>query len=191
MPGRNLRRPILFVIALVAFTLTGCTPRKPPVTARSVQPPALTVARCHIHGGLPDPSPACTPGAVRTTDVSVICHGGSTRQYRPSSSYTYALKRQQIIAYGYVDTAPGHYEEDHLVPLELGGDGRDPKNLWPEPHAGKNNSFDKDKVENYLHRQVCSGTMTAQAAQRGIASDWRQYLTRASRAAMKTEGRVE
>jgi hypothetical protein len=72
---------------------------------------------------------------------------------------------------------PSHYEEDHLVPLELGGDGRDPKNLWPEPHAGKNNSFDKDKVENYLRRQVCSGTMTAEAAQSGIANDWRQYLS--------------
>jgi hypothetical protein len=55
---------------------------------------------------------------------------------------------------------PSHYEEDHLVALEIGGDGKDPKNLWPEPHEWKDNSFDKDKIENWLHRQVCSGAMT-------------------------------
>src|SRR5216683_2609243 len=27
---------------------------------------------------------------------------------------------------------PAHYEEDHLVSLELGGHPRDPRNLWPE-----------------------------------------------------------
>jgi hypothetical protein len=88
---------------------------------------------------------------VRTTDVDSICHGGSTKQYRPPSSYTNTLKRQQLIAYGYPDTDPSHYEEDHLVALEIG-----------------------------LHRQVCSGAMTPEEAQRGISTDWRQYLPQVS-----------
>jgi hypothetical protein len=68
------------------------------------------------------------------------------------------------------------YEEDHLISLEVGGDGSDPNNLWPEPHDGKYNSYLKDKVENWLHKQICSGAMTPQEAQKGIAADWRQYV---------------
>jgi hypothetical protein len=97
-----------------------------------------------------DLDPMCTPGAVRTTSVDDFCHGGSTKQLRPPSSYTTKLKREQLVEYGYADSNPADYEEDHLISLEIGGDGSDPKNLWPEPHAGKYNSFIKDKVENWL-----------------------------------------
>jgi hypothetical protein len=122
------------------------------------------------------PDPTCTPGAVRTTRVDEICHGGSTKPYRPPVSYTNAIKQSGIIAYGYVDTNMQNYEEDHLISLELGGSGDDPRNLWPEPHEGQYNSYMKDRVENWLHRQVCSGAMSPEEAQRGIATDWRQYL---------------
>ena len=66
---------------------------------------------------------------------------------------------------------PGDYEEDHLIPLELAGDPRDPRNLWPEPYA-KPGAKQKDAVENYLHKQVCSGVMPLVEAQRIIAADW-------------------
>jgi hypothetical protein len=36
--------------------------------------------------------------------------------------------------YGLTGT-PSAYEEDHLIPLELGGALRNPKNLRPEPRA--------------------------------------------------------
>jgi hypothetical protein len=88
--------------------------------------------------GVPDPrltpgavNPAVTPANLRKT----ICAKGWTATVRPASSYTTALKRQQIAQYGYTDTALAHYEEDHLVSLELGGDPRDPANLWPEPYS--------------------------------------------------------
>jgi hypothetical protein len=175
-----MRRAIVVLMALAVSGITGCAHKAPPSRTASVQAPALLPGHCHSENGLPDSSPTCTPGAVRTTDVNSICHGGSTRQYRPPSSYTTALKRQQLVAYGYADTDPSHYEEDHLVSLEIGGDGRDPKNLWPEPHNGPDNSFDKDKVENWLHRKVCSGAMTPAEAQSGIRVDWRQYLPQVS-----------
>jgi hypothetical protein len=33
--------------------------------------------------------------------------------------------------------ALGDFEEDHFIPLAVGGSPRSPKNLWPEPYEGK------------------------------------------------------
>lgn len=63
----------------------------------------------------------------------------------------------------------GHYEYDHLIPLELGGATNDRRNLWPEPGASPN---PKDTVENALNRKVCDGKLTLARAQRLIASNW-------------------
>lgn len=131
------------------------------------------------------PDARLTPGAA-SADVTpanindTICVSGYTsgrrhddgRTVRPSSSYTTALKRQQIVEYGYADTRLADYEEDHLIPLELGGDGYAPRNLWPEPYAGSTGARIKDKVENALHRLVCAGQVGLRAAQRAIASNW-------------------
>jgi hypothetical protein len=64
------------------------------------------------------------------------------------------------------------YEEDHLIPLEVGGHPTDPKNLWPEPYNVPNGARQKDKVENLLHSRVCSGQMTLADAQNLIGSNW-------------------
>jgi hypothetical protein len=88
------------------------------------------------------------------------------------------LKLAQILEYGYTDRTPSHYQEDHLVPLELGGAPRDPRNLWPEPNVivlpdGTSvGSHAKDNLEDHLHRAVCAGTMGLGDAQRLIAGDW-------------------
>jgi hypothetical protein len=177
-----MKAPRVASIALVSSLLAGCAHEIP----LSAPGPALRAHSCRSENGLPDPR--CTPGAVRTTDVQSICHGGRTRQFRPPTSYTNALKRQQLAAYGYADTDPSHYEEDHLIPLGIGGDGRDRKNLWPEPHS---DSSDKDRVERWLRRQVCSGAMTPGDAQRGIAANWRQYLPQVNDVATNRRGRFE
>ena len=138
--------------------------------------PPLGGALCHARavaaGVLPDP--ACTPGAtnpeVTQANIgSTICRAGYTTTIRPPTSYTSALKRQQIVAYGYPDTNPGDYEEDHLISLELGGAARDQRNLWPEPGHSPNS---KDRVENVLHSRLCAGTLALAEAQRRIATDW-------------------
>src|SRR3954469_7643132 len=87
----------------------------------------------------------------------------------PPASYTNQLKRQQIRDYGYTDTNPAHYEEDHLIPLSLGGAPRDPHNLWPEPGASPN---PKDQDEYDLYRMVCAGSMTLGAARAAILTKW-------------------
>jgi hypothetical protein len=115
-----------------------------------------------------------------TTDnlATTICISGWTAGIRPPSAYTGALKLAQIIEYGYEDRSPSHYQEDHLVPLELGGAPRDPANLWPEPNyvvlpdGTEVGSGAKDGLEDALHRRVCAGTMQLGDAQRLIAGDW-------------------
>jgi hypothetical protein len=158
---------------LTVETAGGTQPTNPTNPTNPTDVTNLPSQHCAIQGGLPDST--CTPGVVRTTDLNVICHQ-TTKQFRPPSSYTTALKRKQIGFYAYPDTNLADYEEDHLISLELGGDGYDPKNLWPEPHTGNFNSFDKDKVENWLHKQVCAGSMDIKDAQKGIAENWKQYL---------------
>jgi len=82
---------------------------------------------------------------------------------------------RQIREYGYADTNLRDYEEDHLIPLEVGGNPTDPRNLWPEPYQtsiSDGGAYYKDKVENYLHEQVCAGRISLQDAQHEIAKDW-------------------
>ena len=124
--------------------------------------------------GLPDR--ACTPGAIdpRVTQDNIgetICVSGYTTTVRPPTSYTTPLKVKQMAAYGWTGTT-SDYEEDHLIPLEVGGNPTDPNNLWPEPYAEPNGARDKDKVENLLHSRVCSGQMTLADAQQLVASNW-------------------
>lgn len=129
-------------IAMLAGTVAG--------SLCLTTPAAHADTAFHAHGSvtatcsqarLPLPDPVCTPG-VTNPDVtqgsigSTICKSGWTKTIRPPVSYTNKLKAQGIKDYGYTDTNMSDYEEDHFLPLELGGAPRDPKNLWPEPHDG-------------------------------------------------------
>ena len=146
-----------------------------PLKVNPKLPPRKPAGSCHVNGELPDAT--CTPGVANAgvTQANIqqtICSpgysSGQRKKYAPVS-YTDALKRQQIREYGYKDTVPGDYEEDHLISLELGGHPNDPRNLWPEaPHSPNA----KDKVEDELHKKVCSGQMTLAEAQRIISTDW-------------------
>ncbi len=164
-------------VIVFALVVTACEnpsgPPTPTVTA------GVTPGACHIRGTLPDST--CTPGTTNpnvtpSTIGSTICVDGWTKTIRPPVSYTDHLKIQQIAEYGYADTSPADYEEDHLIALSLGGHPTDPHNLWPEPRYGSPNAADKDKIENYLRAQVCAGKMPLVEAQKGIATDWTQYL---------------
>lgn len=119
------------------------------------------------------PDPGCTPGATNPAVTQsgiyrTICTHGWTATVRPPESYTHELKLEQMGRYGDTGSTSG-YEEDHLVPLELGGSPADPNNLWPQPGASPN---PKDDVEYAANRAVCGGRMTLAAAQREIADDW-------------------
>ncbi|MCL5798229.1 MAG: HNH endonuclease [Patescibacteria group bacterium] len=130
--------------------------------------PSLSTG-CQTKGGLPDTR--CTPGAIITqTTKDEICQAGYAKSVRNVSE---SEKKQAYAEYGIFSHATGEYEVDHLVSLELGG-SNDIANLWPEAAAPTPGFHEKDKVENYLHKMVCNGSITLVQAQQEIATDWLQ-----------------
>jgi hypothetical protein len=128
------------------------------------------------------PHPQLTPDVTQDNISSTICVRGWTRTVRPPEAFTRDLKRQQIAQYGYTDTDLRDYEEDHLIPRELGGAPADPRNLWPRPHEAPDGwgSYAKDKLEGRLNALVCNGALPLDGARAAIATDWvaafRQYV---------------
>jgi hypothetical protein len=167
------------------------------------------------------PDLARTPGAAnpqvtqRNIGDTICGRRWSTRLIRPPAQYTSRLKREQLREYGEtvrqsraqlinpntgkVDTTQcvAHsdnmacYEEDHLIPLEDGGDPTDPRNLWPEPYNTRvggtiMGAHQKDVVEAFVHDEVCYGipgskknsyipattSVTLRRGQEILAGDW-------------------
>lgn len=115
------------------------------------------------------PDPDCTPGAVFAhATPALICTSGYAGSVRnvPESE-----KSQAYAAYGITKHAPGQYEVDHLVPLELGG-SNDIANLWPEAASPRLGFHEKDILENALHSAVCAGKLPLQVAQAQIVHNW-------------------
>lgn len=102
---------------------------------------------------------------------------GYSRRVRNVSSST---KRAAYAEYGIASHTPGRYEVDHLVSLELGG-SNSIANLWPEAAQPTPGFHEKDQVENYLHEQVCNGTISLQQAQHEIGTDWLTVYNHMSR----------
>ena len=116
-----------------------------------------------------NPDPIKTPGDVLTTDPDVICVSGYTKQVRHVMK---ATKDQVYDAYGIDHRYPGQYEVDHLISLELGG-SNDIKNLWPESFITQPlNAHVKDRLENTLHKLICTHQLSVQQAQQEIATNW-------------------
>ena len=174
-----MRTRILFAIlaAGIGMLLAGAPP---------VQPHRIGPAEIY-------PDPKRTPGAANpeVTQQNIqdtICNRQwSTKLIRPPSQYTSNLKRKQLREYGdaahqaradLVNPSTGKvettrcvahsdnmacYEEDHLIPLEDGGDPTDPRNLWPEPYNTKvgwafMGARQKDVVEGFIHDEICHDT---------------------------------
>jgi hypothetical protein len=168
------RIPFAILAAGIDIVLAGVPPAKP-----------HRIGPADIY-----PDPVRTPGAAnpQVTQRNIrdnICNREwSTKLIRPPSEYTSRLKRKQLREYvdtvhqtraelinpktGKVDTTRcvarsdnmACYEEDHLIPLEDGGDPTNPRNLWPEPyntHVGRviMGARQKDVVEAFIHDEIC------------------------------------
>lgn len=114
----------------------------------------------------------CTPWAILTTDIKTLCVSGYTSTVRnvPESE-----RKQVFQEYGIPYSQASWYEVDHLISLELGG-SNDIKNLWPESYSIQQGARVKDQVEDYLHRQICNGKMSATEAQKEISSGWTKVV---------------
>jgi len=116
---------------------------------------------------LPDSSK--TPGDTLDVTRDDICVAGYTKTVR---NVPKAVKDTVYASYGIGQHAPGEYEMDHLISLELGG-SNSVRNLGPQSYKTSPwNAHVKDKLENRLHADVCSGKLALKAAQQDIARDW-------------------
>ncbi len=186
---RNILTLVVVLVVAIYIFITGGSSgstqpaEQPPVTTTPLQvtvPPTVEggtsapalgqrtkTSGCVAANGLPDS--ACTPGAIfPDATVDKICTPGYSTQVRnvPDS-----VKNQVYDEYGITSHTTGQYEVDHLVSLELGG-SNDISNLWPEAADPRPGFHEKDKVEDYLHQQVCDGKMSLQDAQYQIATNW-------------------
>jgi hypothetical protein len=157
----------------------------------------LVALRIHLNGqrsgstavlssgeGYDLPDSRFTPGAAdpavnQDNLAETICKKGYTRTVRPAERYTSNLKRDQLDDpdRGYSDQNLRDYEEDHLIPLEIGGSPNDPRNLGPEHWADPEGARTKDRLENELHRRICSQRDDADwvslaDAQRAFSTNW-------------------
>jgi hypothetical protein len=121
------------------------------------------------------PDPKLTPGDIVTEKAAVVCKAGYSKTVR----HVTAAKRKEVLKEYHAK--PGHYECDHRISLELGG-SNDIKNLWPEDYP---QATHKDFVENYLHRQVCAGSMSLQEAQFLIVNKWEEIYEKTFKASRR------
>jgi len=91
---------------------------------------------------------------------------------RPPAAYTNGIKKLQLIQYGFADKNLKHYEQDHLIAIEMGGNPRDPRNEWPQHRAGKCSASQKDRLENAMHKLICAHKIDLAVAQFQIAHNW-------------------
>jgi hypothetical protein len=142
-----------------------------------------------MKGDLPLPDPDCTPGAVNPTlTLDVLKTKGFTTKCVRNQATSAAEKRKTYAWYKIKPPtnnkgATMTCELDHVISLQLGG-ADVLENLWPQcgPKGVKlpRRYFkQKDVVENYLAREIKAGRITLSDAQKGIATDWTQYLAAA------------
>ena len=167
------RRTGVALMGALAITLSialgGCNL----VSVVTPVPPAATGTQGHAGPAGLYPDPTLTPGDVFPgVTAREVCVSGYSKSVRAVSSDERASVYQR---YG-IANAPGMHEVDHFISLELGGSNM-VTNLWPEPYVtpntpGQIGAHEKDRVENYLHAQVCNGSMTLPQAQEAIRTDW-------------------
>lgn len=117
----------------------------------------------------PYPDPRCSPGvALAGVTAATVCRPGYASSVRNVPA---GIERAVYKAYGIVSRSSGQYEVDHVISLELGGSNA-AANLYPEAAEPRPGFHEKDKVENWLHAQVCAGRLTLAAAQRLVARSW-------------------
>ena len=147
---------ILFLLPIATFAAYGVQSK---------------ISGCLANQILPDS--ACSPGAVLTTNIKTICVVGYTKTVR---DVPLSERKKVFKEYGIPYASSSNYEVDHIISLELGG-SNDIANLYPESYKIADGARVKDVLENYLHKQVCKGSMNIQEAQKEISSNWLKYYT--------------
>ena len=161
---------IIFLLLYLWMNQNSFSNMKPAATKKGSIPQwgkRTKTSGCDTKQNFPDK--ACTPGDVLPNITKDdICRP----DYSKGISIIQESESNAVFAeYGIGNYTSGRYEVDHFVSLELGG-SNDISNLWPELVDPKPGFHEKDKVEDYLRNQVCSGAMTLEEAQIKIVNNW-------------------
>jgi hypothetical protein len=126
----------------------------------------------NLYPMLPDSS--LTPGAVSDTSAAVICQPGYALAHRPDEEQSLFLKRANLDRYNVSRSSISDVELDALIPICLGGNHYDQRNLWPQPWRGQWNAKVKDDLEKRVCREDCALRDDAQVArdQKAFAANW-------------------
>jgi hypothetical protein len=136
---------------------------------------------CYLGSALADDVPDLnkTSGAVRAgLTKAKIC---SIKWGRDERHVTQQMKEQVFSLYGFsgyddprcVPKGKRTCEIDHLISRELGG-ADEVKNLWPQAYGTSPwNASLKDKLENRLNKEMCSGRVSLKRARDMLVNDWR------------------
>jgi hypothetical protein len=116
-------------------------------------------------------APALNPAVTQGTIASTICATGWTRTVRPYVADMKRIKAEMLADVGEPIERRNRYELDHVVPLALGGDPIDRRNLALQPI---DEAREKDAVEVCLSSLVCQGKIALEDAQSAIWEDWRK-----------------
>lgn len=114
------------------------------------------------------PMGAINPDVSQATIKQTVCVKGWTSTVRPPVSYTNSIKRK-LLPKG---KTVRDYELDHSISLSCGGHPTDLNNLWLQPWEGTYGAKAKDKLEQQLHKEVCSGKITLDRCQKIFIDGW-------------------
>lgn len=158
----------LLTAAALAALCFGCHSTPPGLAAPGQRMGHAAVP--HDQGTSPLlPDAQMTAGATLPVATGDICVSSYSKKVRNVPA---DVKEQVYAEYSITSHQPGEYEVDHLISLELGG-SNSIKNLWPQSYLTQPwNAHVKDKLENELHAEVCSGKIDLPTAQHDISTDW-------------------
>ena len=114
---------------------------------------------------------ALNPDVTQANIKKTVCVANWTKTVRPPASYTNKLKAQQMAELG-LKGDPHLWEEDHRVPLSVGGCPTCASNLWPEQWSGPQGAHAKDAIEDRVHRAICNGSLTLKQGQAIFLGNW-------------------
>ncbi|MGH3200566.1 MAG: hypothetical protein ACRDOA_18095 [Streptosporangiaceae bacterium] len=176
-------RPATFVVlaALVGVLASGCGGTRPPAAApqppvvpgESTQGPDLSGVDLPnfvmplIHGEVSLPKPGLTPGAVTTTNATLVCGIGAHSSVPALSA---AVQTAVYAAYGYTNANSHKYVTDWLVPYDLGGAAVQ-ANIWPIA-VGGTGFYEKGQTDAIVREMVCRRELTLAQAQHALETNW-------------------
>jgi hypothetical protein len=125
---------------------------------------------------LAQPASALNPDVRPDTINETICVVGYTKTVRPSTLYTNAIKKRQMLTLGIAWENAKDYQLDHTIALSLGGHPRALSNLKTLPLRGADGAHRKDALSKRLQCLVCTGRVELAQAQADMYGDWQASI---------------